>query len=46
MAGDIAKLIRIILDFTSSNAASLEAKESQENLQKAKSIFNYIKEND
>lgn len=44
MAGDIAKLFRIILDFTSSNAASLDTPQKVANMNKAKSLFNVLKE--
>lgn len=44
MAGDIAKLFRIILDFTSSNAASLETLNNISISKKAKSLFNILKE--
>jgi hypothetical protein len=42
MAGNIAKLIRLIVDFTSSNAASLDTQEAKDNLKTAKSIFSSL----
>ena len=42
MAGNIAKLLRIIIDFTSSNAASLGTQENKEDLPRSKSIFSAI----
>lgn len=46
MSGDIAKLVRIIIDFTSSNAASLETPQDKQNMETAKSIFSYLRKED